>query len=102
MIDKLTFDFLQKHVPALSYDELAAVRKNLQRSGINVENDYVRDTWHVIFRRHFLNRSLARAYDCRKGFYLYNQGLETEVNLSFFPILKKNPLILSILTCFIF
>lgn len=71
----------QKHAPSLSYDELAAVRKNLQRVGVNVENDYVRDTWHVVFRRHFLNRSLARAYDCRKGFYLYNQGLETEVRV---------------------
>lgn len=71
----------QKHAPSLSYDELAAVRKNLQRTGVNVENDYVRDTWHVVFRRHFLNRSLARAYDCRKGFYLYNQGLETEVRV---------------------
>lgn len=80
-IDKILYSD-HKHSPSLSYDELAAVRKNLQRAGINVENDYVRDTWHVVFRRHFLNRSLARAYDCRKGFYLYNQGLETELECS--------------------
>ncbi|XP_052129748.1 dynamin-like 120 kDa protein, mitochondrial isoform X2 [Frankliniella occidentalis] len=80
-LDKVLYSD-HKHAPSLSYDELAAVRKNLQRSGVNVENDYVRDTWHVVFRRHFLNRSLARAYDCRKGFYLYNQGLETELECS--------------------
>lgn len=80
-LDKILYSD-HKHTPTLSYDELAAVRKNLQRSGVNVENDYVRDTWHVVFRRHFLNRSLARAYDCRKGFYLYNQGLETELECS--------------------
>ncbi|KAK3932178.1 Dynamin-like 120 kDa protein, mitochondrial [Frankliniella fusca] len=80
-LDKILYSD-HKHSPSLSYDELAAVRKNLQRSGVNVENDYVRDTWHVVFRRHFLNRSLARAYDCRKGFYLYNQGLETELECS--------------------
>ncbi|KAJ4443729.1 hypothetical protein ANN_05507 [Periplaneta americana] len=71
---------LQKHPPSLSYDELTTVRKNLQRSSVEVDNEYIRETWHPIYRRHFLKQSLARAYDCRKGYYLYHQGLETEVD----------------------
>ncbi|PSN33967.1 Dynamin-like 120 kDa protein [Blattella germanica] len=67
-----------KHPPSLSYDELTTVRKNLQRSSIEVDNEYVRETWHPVYRRHFLKQSLARAYDCRKGYYLYHQGLESE------------------------
>ncbi|XP_069692141.1 dynamin-like GTPase OPA1, mitochondrial isoform X3 [Periplaneta americana] len=70
-----------KHPPSLSYDELTTVRKNLQRSSVEVDNEYIRETWHPIYRRHFLKQSLARAYDCRKGYYLYHQGLETEVRV---------------------
>lgn len=42
----------QKHPPALSYDELTTVRKNLQRSNIEVETDYIRETWYPIYRRY--------------------------------------------------
>lgn len=63
----------QKHSPTLSYDELTTVRKNLQRSNIEVETDYIRETWYPVYRRHFLKKALSRAYDCRKGFYLYSQ-----------------------------
>lgn len=62
-----------KHLPSLTYDEMTAVRKNLQRSNIDVETDYIRETWYPVYRRHFLKQALNRAYDCRKGFYLYSQ-----------------------------
>jgi optic atrophy protein 1 len=75
---------LQKHSPSLSYEEIMTVRKILQRSNIDVDNEYVRETWHPVYRRHFLKQSLARAYDCRKGYYLYHQGLESEVSLVHF------------------
>ncbi|KDR10026.1 Dynamin-like 120 kDa protein, mitochondrial, partial [Zootermopsis nevadensis] len=68
-----------KHSPSLSYDEIMTIRKILQRNNIDVDNEYVRETWHPVYRRHFLKQSLARAYDCRKGYYLYHQGLESEV-----------------------
>lgn len=61
-----------KHSPSLSYDELTTVRKNLQRSNVEVETDYIRETWYPVYRRHFLKQALNRAYDCRKGFYLYS------------------------------
>jgi optic atrophy protein 1 len=69
----------QKHPPSLSYDEIMTVKKIMERSNIDVDSEYIRETWHPIYRRHFLKQSLARAYDCRKGYYLYHQGLESEV-----------------------
>lgn len=42
----------QKHSPTLSYDELTTVRKNLQRSSIEVETDYIRETWYPVYRRY--------------------------------------------------
>ncbi|XP_067005370.2 dynamin-like GTPase OPA1, mitochondrial isoform X2 [Anabrus simplex] len=78
-LDKILYaDY--KHPPALTYDELTTVRKNLQRSGVEVDNEYIRETWHPVYRRHFLKQSLAKAYDCRKAFYLYHQGHESEVD----------------------
>ncbi|GLH01491.1 Dynamin-like 120 kDa protein, mitochondrial [Gryllus bimaculatus] len=69
-----------KHSPSLSYDEITTVRKNLQRSGVEIDNEFIRETWHPVYRRHFLKQSLARCYDCRKAFYLYHQGHESEVD----------------------
>lgn len=72
-----------KHPPTLSYDELTTVRKNLQRSQVEVETDYIRETWYPVYRRHFLKQSLARAHDCRKSYFLYTeQGAECVVNCS--------------------
>ncbi|XP_055532232.1 dynamin-like 120 kDa protein, mitochondrial isoform X1 [Wyeomyia smithii] len=72
-----------KHSPTLSYDELTTVRKNLQRGNVEVETDYIRETWYPIYRRHFLKQALNQAYDCRKAYYLYTQqGSECEVNCS--------------------
>lgn len=50
---KLNFKnkYFQKHSPVLSYDELTTVRKNLQRSNVEVETDYIRETWYPIYRR---------------------------------------------------
>lgn len=73
----------QKHPPTLSYDELTTVRKNLQRANVEVETDYIRETWYPIYRRHFLKQALLRAYDGRKAYYLYTQqGTECDINCS--------------------
>ncbi|XP_050454583.1 dynamin-like 120 kDa protein, mitochondrial isoform X5 [Cataglyphis hispanica] len=69
----------KKHAPTLTHDELTAVRKNLQRNGLEVDNEFIRETWHPVYRRFFLQQSLARAYDCRKGYYLYHTGHENEM-----------------------
>ncbi|CAG9768436.1 unnamed protein product [Ceutorhynchus assimilis] len=67
-----------KHPPALSYDELTTIRNNLQRDSIEVDNEFVRDVWEAIYRRHFLNKALGRAYDCKKAFYLYHQQMDVD------------------------
>lgn len=66
----------KKHPPTLSYDELTTVRKNLQRGGVEVETDYIRETWYPVYRRHFLKHALTRAHDLRKSYYLYTQQNE--------------------------
>lgn len=53
----------------------------MQTAGYDVDNDFIRDTWHPVYRRHFLRRSLAKAYDCRKAYYAYHQGLEGELGM---------------------
>ncbi|KAH0944504.1 hypothetical protein HN011_001053 [Eciton burchellii] len=69
----------KKHVPTLTHDELTTVRKNLQRNGLEIDNEFIRETWHPVYRRFFLQQSLARAYDCRKGYFLYHTGHENEM-----------------------
>ncbi|XP_032590340.1 dynamin-like 120 kDa protein, mitochondrial isoform X4 [Drosophila grimshawi] len=70
-----------KHLPTLSYDELTTVRKNLQRDNVDVDTDYIRQTWFPVYRKYFLQQALHRAKDCRKAYYLYTQqGTECEVS----------------------
>jgi len=66
-------------VSILAPDELTAIKKNLQRNGLEIDNEFIRETWHPVYRRFFLQQSLARAYDCRKGYFLYHIGHENEV-----------------------
>jgi optic atrophy protein 1 len=68
-----------KHPSSLNNDEIMTIRNIMQRSNIDVSTEYIRETWHPLYRRHFLNQSLGRTYDCRKSYYLYHQGLESEV-----------------------
>ena len=69
----------QKHPSSLNNDEIMTIRNIMQRSNIDVSPEYIRETWHPLYRSHFLKQSLARTYDCRKSYYLYHQGLESEV-----------------------
>ncbi|XP_034651605.1 dynamin-like 120 kDa protein, mitochondrial isoform X4 [Drosophila subobscura] len=72
-----------KHLPTLSYDELTTVRKNVQRENVDVDTDYIRQTWFPVYRKHFLHQALQRAKDCRKAYYLYTQqGAECEIACS--------------------
>lgn len=40
---------------------------------MEVDNEYIRQVWHPVYRRHFLKQALTRAYDCKKAYYLYHQ-----------------------------
>ncbi|KAJ0170638.1 hypothetical protein K1T71_014009 [Dendrolimus kikuchii] len=59
--------------PNLMYEEVVAVRDNLRRKGIEVDNEYIRETWKPIYLKNFLSGAQTRARDCRKSFYLYSQ-----------------------------
>ncbi|XP_047999921.1 dynamin-like 120 kDa protein, mitochondrial isoform X2 [Leguminivora glycinivorella] len=59
--------------PNLAYDELVAVRDNLRRKGVEVDNEYIRETWKPVYLKNFLQRAQTRARDCKKSFYLYSQ-----------------------------
>ncbi|XP_052747919.1 dynamin-like 120 kDa protein, mitochondrial isoform X2 [Galleria mellonella] len=59
--------------PTLTYDEVVAVRDNLRRKGIEVDNDYIRELWKPVYLKHFLQKAQTRARDCKKSFYLYSQ-----------------------------
>ena len=58
------------------------MKRNLQTNGFEVDNDLIRETWHPVYRRNFLQKALARCQDCRRGFYIYNQGVESDVSIS--------------------
>ncbi|XP_046396373.1 dynamin-like 120 kDa protein, mitochondrial isoform X2 [Ischnura elegans] len=77
-LDKILYS-MPRHPPSLTYEELTTIRRNVQQNiGFEVDNEFVRETWHPVFRRHFLRASLSKSYECRKGFYLYHQGLQKE------------------------
>jgi len=69
-----------EHGPHLSYEELTTVRRNLGTNGVEVDNETIRETWYPVYRRHFLRSALSRCYDCRRGYWMYHQGLETELS----------------------
>lgn len=83
-----------KHLPSLTYDEMTAVRKNLQRSNVEVETDYIRETWYPVYRRHFLKKALSRANDCRKGFYLYTQQQQGNNNSNNYEVINCSDVVL--------
>ena len=35
-----------------------------------------RETWYPVFRKNFLRLALGKCYDCRKGFWMYQQVLQ--------------------------
>ena len=40
---------------------------------VRYSEDLLRETWYPTYRRHFLRGALARCYDCRRGFWMYQQ-----------------------------
>ncbi|XP_077998665.1 dynamin-like GTPase OPA1, mitochondrial isoform X2 [Glandiceps talaboti] len=64
----------KKHKPTLAADEITTVRKNLQTRSVEVDNEFIRETWHQLYRKHFLKAALQRGRDCRKAFYYYQKG----------------------------
>ncbi|XP_035380275.1 dynamin-like 120 kDa protein, mitochondrial isoform X5 [Electrophorus electricus] len=61
------------HTAYLANDEVTTVRKNLEARGVEVDPVLIKDTWHQLYRRHFLQKSLFHCNLCRRGFYYYQR-----------------------------
>ncbi|GFS50699.1 dynamin-like 120 kDa protein, mitochondrial [Trichonephila inaurata madagascariensis] len=65
---------------SLTADELTTIRRNLQSVDVEADYDTIKQVWHPLHRKHFLDKSLQKTYDCRRAFYLYHQGLDSEID----------------------
>ncbi|XP_074604504.1 opa1 mitochondrial dynamin like GTPase isoform X2 [Brevipalpus obovatus] len=76
----------------LDGDNITTVRQNLQHQGIDVEDESIQKVWNHLYRIHSLKSAIQRGQECRKCFFLYKQGIETEVQyddvIVFWRILK--------------
>ncbi|XP_052082201.1 dynamin-like 120 kDa protein, mitochondrial isoform X2 [Mytilus californianus] len=62
------------HKSVLAADELTTVKRNLHSQGVEVDQEFIKETWHHVYRQHFVKKSLSQAQECRKGFYYYKEG----------------------------
>ncbi|XP_016322689.1 dynamin-like GTPase OPA1, mitochondrial isoform X3 [Sinocyclocheilus anshuiensis] len=63
----------EDHTAYLANDEVTTVRKNLEARGVEVDPILIKDTWHQLYRRHFLQKALLHCNLCRRGFYYYQR-----------------------------
>jgi len=70
----------KSHSPSLSPEEMTVVRKNLEQKGVKVDQDGIKDTWFPVYRKFFLKNSLSKAFECRKGYWIYSKGVEGEMD----------------------
>ncbi|XP_068137263.1 dynamin-like GTPase OPA1, mitochondrial isoform X1 [Hyperolius riggenbachi] len=63
----------EDHPAYLASDEVTTVRKNLETRGVEVDPVLIKDTWHQVYRRHFLKSALGHCNLCRRGFYYYQR-----------------------------
>ncbi|XP_077390329.1 dynamin-like GTPase OPA1, mitochondrial isoform X3 [Festucalex cinctus] len=62
-----------EHTAYLANDEVTTVRKNLEARAVEVDPVLIKDTWHQLYRRHFLQKSLSHCNLCKRGFYYYQR-----------------------------
>ncbi|KAJ8270231.1 hypothetical protein GJAV_G00111900 [Gymnothorax javanicus] len=71
----------EDHAAYLANDEVTTVRKNLEARRVEVDPNLIKDTWHQLYRRHFLQRALSHCNLCRRGFHYYQRGYQdSELN----------------------
>lgn len=61
------------HTAYLANDEVTTVRKNLEARSVEVDPVLIKDTWHQLYRRHFLQKALSHCNLCKRGFYYYQR-----------------------------
>ncbi|XP_077573521.1 dynamin-like GTPase OPA1, mitochondrial isoform X3 [Stigmatopora nigra] len=62
-----------EHTAYLANDEVTTVRKNLEGRSVEVDPMLIKDTWHQLYRRHFLQKALSHCNLCKRGFYYYQR-----------------------------
>uniref|UniRef100_A0A8C7PUP6 Dynamin-like GTPase OPA1, mitochondrial n=1 Tax=Oncorhynchus mykiss TaxID=8022 RepID=A0A8C7PUP6_ONCMY len=71
----------EDHTAYLANDEVTTVRKNLEGRGVEVDPALIKDTWHQLYRRQFLQKALQHCNLCRRGFYYYQRHfVDSEVS----------------------
>jgi len=65
------------HRPKLKADEITTIKGNLQTEQ-ELPDEVIHETWDPLYRRHFLRNSLQRAFQCRKGYWMYQQGMAAD------------------------
>uniref|UniRef100_UPI00398F77C3 dynamin-like GTPase OPA1, mitochondrial isoform X2 n=1 Tax=Pristiophorus japonicus TaxID=55135 RepID=UPI00398F77C3 len=63
----------EEHTAYLANDEVTTVRKNLEAKNVDVDTILIKDTWHQVYRKHFLKKSLNHCNLCRRGFHYYQR-----------------------------
>ncbi|XP_059507082.1 dynamin-like 120 kDa protein, mitochondrial isoform X2 [Stegostoma tigrinum] len=63
----------EDHTAYLANDEVTTVRKNLEAKNVDVDTILIKDTWHQVYRKHFLKKSLNHCNLCRRGFHYYQR-----------------------------
>ncbi|XP_035032321.1 dynamin-like 120 kDa protein, mitochondrial isoform X3 [Hippoglossus stenolepis] len=63
----------EDHTAYLANDEVTTVRKNLEGRSVEVDPVLIKDTWHQLYRRHFLQKALSHCNLCKRGFYYYQR-----------------------------
>ncbi|XP_053314843.1 dynamin-like 120 kDa protein, mitochondrial isoform X2 [Spea bombifrons] len=64
----------EDHPAYLANDEVTTVRKNLESRAVEVDPILIKDTWHQVYRKHFLKTALGHCNLCRRGFFYYQRN----------------------------
>lgn len=64
-----------------SQSVLTHVKKKFSPALLSLSAPQIKDTWHQVFRRHFLKGALSHCNLCRRGFYYYQRHfVDSEVS----------------------
>ncbi|KAG1667384.1 Dynamin-like protein, mitochondrial [Nymphon striatum] len=75
-LDKLlNSDYVSHRSPTLGTDEITTVKKNLQTRNLDTDVELIKQMWNPVYRLHFLKKATEQVRECRRGFYMYHQGI---------------------------
>ncbi|KAE9418266.1 hypothetical protein Angca_005908, partial [Angiostrongylus cantonensis] len=64
-----------EHKQALSDEDLLVVKRNLETKGvIEVPSETIRRQWNLIYKKHFLEKTIQNGRDCQSLYQHYRQG----------------------------